>query len=120
MTDFIINDHILTKECESLASDIFTEICADNPDSTADDLSDEMTERAYETADGHEWVIYHYKALMTCAHCNVEQGEQFLEDCGMPETPTINTLATLILYGEMAARIENSLCELRAAAEEAA
>ncbi len=113
MTDFLINDHILTKECEGLARDIFDEIMGEavSPD-TAEDMRNEMQDRVHETVDGHEWVIYHYKALLTCAHCNVDQGEEFLEDVGLPETPTFNGLASLILFGEMRARVNSEINDL--------
>ena len=79
MTDFQINDHILSKECEGLAKDIFEETMADAADDeTAEQLRDDMSDRVHEHVDGHEWGIYHYKALMACAHCNVDQGEEFL------------------------------------------
>ena len=113
MTDFQINDHILSKECEGLAKDIFEETMADAADDeTADQLRDDMSDRVHERVDGHEWVIYYHKALMTCAHCNVEEGEAFLEDIGMPETPTIYSIACLILYGEMRARTDAEISDM--------
>ncbi len=81
-------------------------------DETADQMRDDMQDRVHETVDGHEWVIYHYKALLMCAHCNVDQGEEFLEDVGMPETPTFNGLASLILFGEMRARVNSEINDL--------
>jgi hypothetical protein len=113
MTDFIINDYILDKECNSLAHEIFDNMLDDMAsDETPDDYRDTMSDRAHEYADGHEWVIYYYKAVMLCAHCNIDQGEEFLENTGMPETPTFQGLATIIAYGEILARIETVLNEL--------
>ncbi len=113
MTDFQINDHILAKECEGLARDIFEAIMGDAAeDETADDMRDDMRDRVHESVNGHEWVIYNYKALMACAHCNVDEGEAFLEDVGMPETPTIYYLASLILYGEMRARTDSEISDM--------
>ena len=113
MTEFQINDHILAKECEGLARDIFEEIMRDAAeDETSEDMRDNLSDRVHEWVDGHEWVIYNYKALMACAHCNVDQGEQFLEDVGMPETPTIYSLACLILFGEMRARVESKISDM--------
>ena len=113
MTDFQINDHILAKECEGLARDIFDDIMTEAADDeTAEQLRDDMSDRVSESVDGHEWVIYNYKALMACAHCNVDEGEAFLEDVGMPETPTIYSLASLILYGEMRARIDSKINDM--------
>jgi hypothetical protein len=113
MPDFQINDHILQKECESLATDIFADVCDGMAeDETPEDYRDEMNERAWQDADGHEWVIYNFKALMLCAHCDVSDGEAFLEDVGMPAEPTIYSLACAIAFGEIRARIEACLQEL--------
>ncbi|MDB6151512.1 MAG: hypothetical protein JWQ44_2960 [Chthoniobacter sp.] len=112
MTDFQINDYMLTRECDQLAQDIFDEVMTDAGDETAEDRRDTMQDRAHEAADGHEWVIYTFKAHMLCAHCNTDQGEAFLEDTGMPEEVTYDKLGTIIAYGEMRARIETKLCEL--------
>ncbi len=113
MSEFQMSDYKLSIECDGLASDIFAEIMADAAsDETAEDMRDNMSDRVHESVDGHSWVIYHYKALIACAHCNVDQGEEFLEDIGMPETPTINTLASLILFGEMRARIDQKISKM--------
>lgn len=113
MSDFQISDHIFSDECNELAQEIFDDfmISAD-PGETAEDKKDEMLESVYQTADGHEWVIYNYKALMICAHCDVDQGEAFLEETGMPEDVTIHKLACTIVYGEMRSRITTKLDEL--------
>ena len=112
MSDFQISDYILQTECMDLAAEIFAEFERDNgPDFDPDRFRDEMFDRAHEYADGHEWVIYTYKARQLCAHCNTDQGEQFLEDVGLPETPTYDNLGTMIAYGEMRARIEQELDE---------
>jgi hypothetical protein len=111
MSDFQINDHILTKECESLAADIFAEYVAKlGEDETPEDYRDEMVERAHETADWHEWVVYNYKALMLCAHCDVSQGEEFCDDVGLPDGPmSLHKIACAIAYGEIRARISAAL-----------
>lgn len=115
MTDFQINDHLLTKECAALAKDIFDEIMAEHPDSEPEDLREDMFDRAHETADGHAWVIYNYRALMLCAHCDTSDGEAFLDDVGVEWNQgesTIYTVATAIAYGEMRARIEQDIQQL--------
>ena len=71
-----------------------------------------MFERAHETTDGHEYVIYTHKALMICAHCDTSKGEEFLDDVGMPEEPSLSSIVTLIVYGEIRGRIEEELEEL--------
>lgn len=109
MTDFQINDHLLSKECDALAKDIFDETMAEHSDSEPEDLREDMFDRAHETADGHAWVIYNYQALMLCTHCDTSNGDQFLEDVGMPEDPTLHKIACFIAYGEIRARIEQEI-----------
>lgn len=103
MTEFQINDYLLTQECESIARDIIDR----NPGSDRNDLYDDI----HQTVDGHQWVIYNYKALKICADCNVESGEAFLEDIGMPEDVTIYSLASIIVYGEMESRVREAIDE---------
>jgi hypothetical protein len=112
MTDFIINDHLLQKECDEIAQEIIDEFRRDHFGEGLSDYSDEMSDRAHETADGHEWVIYNYKALMLCAHCDTENGEELLEDIGIPKEPDIYKLATMIAYGEIRARIDQEIRDL--------
>jgi hypothetical protein len=113
MSDHEMNDHILTKECEALAKEIFDIALEDMAeDETPEDYADDMQDRAHEYADGHQWVIYYHWAHRICMYCNTDDGEQFLEDIGMPETPTYDGLATIIAFGEMRARISAALADL--------
>lgn len=112
MADFQISDYILQRECEALAREI-----VDNLDGPLAEHMDDAMEAAHEYADGHEYVIYHHKALMLCAHCDTDYGEAFLEGIGMPEGPTFYGLASLIAYGEVRARIEGALQEMAEADE---
>lgn len=114
MNNFEISDRQLQKECEEIAKEIFDEILSDPlqdvaagdlPDIDPEDWRDDMDDRAHQTIDGHQWVIYTHKAIMLCAHCNVDQGEAFLEDTGLPAEVTFGSLATAIAYGEMRARV---------------
>lgn len=106
---FEINDHLLSKECDELARDIFDEVMSGANGETAEDMRDTMDERAHEAADGHEWVIYNHKALMLCAHCNTEQGEGLLADVGVQEPSDIYKLACVIAFGEMRGRIMDEI-----------
>lgn len=117
MSEFQINDYLLQKECDELAAEIAAEF---SPGTLAENR-DDMMDRAHETADGHQWVIYNYKALMICAHCDTSEGESFLDDIDfqwVQGESTIYTVATSIVYGEMRARIETALEELIEADEE--
>lgn len=89
MTDFQINDYLLTKECCEVAREIFEDVTKRSPDIEPEQLRDVMGERAHEDADMHEWVIYNHKALMLCAHCDTSNGEEFLSDVGMPSDPDL-------------------------------
>ena len=108
MTDFQINDHILHNECESLAGEIFGEVLDDMAeDETPDMLRDDMYDKVHERTDSHEWVIYYHKALMLCAHCHTDDGEEWLSETGFEWTDdsTIYTVASAIAFGEMRARV---------------
>mgnify|MGYP003653752809 CR=1 FL=1 len=95
--DFEINDFILNRECQSIAGDLIEEY----PDE--EDRSDAI----YQIVDGHQWVIYHHKALMLCAHCNTDWGDRYLEDniSGGGGGYDFLAMASLIAYGEMSCRI---------------
>lgn len=113
---FEINDHILQKECESLAAEIVAEL-KDNlaGGDTLESVRDEMNDRVWETIDGHQWVIFNYQALMLCAHCDTDEGESFLDEIGFEwkqGESTIYTIATQIALGEMLRRTENAVAEL--------
>lgn len=116
MPDFTLNDYLLYKEAESLAAEIFREVREDHIEEfdAGDclDYMDEMNDLAHETADGHEWVIYTYKAHTLCLHCNTDMGEERLEECGMPEEVTYDTLGCLIACGELRGRIDAALNDL--------
>lgn len=114
MSEFTINDHILDRECLSLAQEIVDEFRDQlAEDETLEDYRDEMDDRAHEYADGHQWVIYNHKALMLCAHCSTDQGEEFADECFTwePGDSTIYSVACTIAYGEMLGRIRACIDE---------
>lgn len=118
MADERITDFALTREAKALAADIFADIKADTMDPAApwdwqaEDYRDDMSDRAHEAADGHEWVTYTHKAIQLCAECNTDEGEAFLEDVGPTQPITFGGLATQIAYGELRARIEKALSDM--------
>ena len=83
----------------------------------SDDL-DAAIDMAHQYADGTEWVIYYAKAHELCAKCDTDNGEQFLEDVGHPETVTYDSLAVSIAYGEIYSRIVQAVQGLYEMAEE--
>lgn len=107
-----ISDYSLQEECELIAQSIFDEAMDDlDAHETAEDKRDDMMDRVHEDVDGHQWVIYHYRAHQVCS-CNTDLGEQFLEDIGMPSEVTYDSLATIIAFGEMKGRVEARIQEL--------
>ena len=113
MTSERISEYSFQAECDEIAQEVFDNALDDMAaDETPDHHRDDMLDRVHETVDGHQWVIYHHYAHQICAECNTDEGEAFLEDCGMPETPTYDSLATAIAYGEMRHRVTARIEEL--------
>ena len=98
-----MNDHQLDEYAKEIASDIKAEIA---------EYGGDAYDMAHEHADGSEHVIYYYKAHQICQHCNTDNGEAFLEDVGAGDNPTYDSLATIIAYGELHARIMAALNEM--------
>ena len=106
-----MNDYELTKYAEAAAADIVEEFDI-QPDEALDDYEDEFSDKAHEWADQSEHVIYYHKAHDICQNCNVDQGEEWLEEVGNPEPCTYDALAVAIAYGEFRARIETALQDI--------
>ena len=97
-------DFNLDAYATEIAVDIFADHCLDR---------DEAFDIAWQPVDGSEWVIYHHKAHKLCAACNTDQGEQSIEDMGgFPEGSTYDSMASLIAYSEIMARVNESLTTL--------
>ena len=94
-----INDYKL----DSIAKDYAQEILKQTQD------MDEASDLAWQYSDGSEWVIYHYKSHQLCLHCNTDNGEEFLEEVGAGESPTYNSLASIIAFGELLHRIQDAI-----------
>lgn len=109
-----ITEYTFEKECMEIAQEIFDETVENMAaDETPDHHFDSMVDRVHETVVGHQWIIYTHHAHAICANVNTDEGEDYLEQVGMPETPTYDILGTIIAYGEMERRILNILYELR-------
>lgn len=112
MTD-VITDYELDRECREIAAEIFADMLKNMArDETPEDYRDDMYDRAHEDADGHRWVIYTHSALLICAHCNTDMGEELIDDIGPPKPFTLAGAASLIAYGEMRGRIGAELSDL--------
>ena len=80
--------------------------------------ADEAHDLASQYADGSEWVIYHYKSHELCLNCNTETGEMHLEDCGIPDGATYNSIGSMIAYFEIESRLNAAIQTLFEMAEE--
>jgi hypothetical protein len=113
-----MNDYQLDQIAEDMAREILAEIAKHGGD--ASDL-------AHQTVDGCEHVIYHAKAHAIRQGCNTDNGKQFLADVGNPDPvtylqvsaarvrygwPSIDSLASIIAYGELLARVMLAIDEI--------
>jgi len=104
-----MNDHILDDECEKMAVAAIEE--ADQYHGGDIGAADEIL---CEMVDGHEWVIYHYKALKVCANCRIDDGEDFLQlwGAGKEDKSLFFRMASAIACGEMLARASGFMEEI--------
>tara|TARA_R110000803_G_scaffold41468_1_gene89158 strand:- start:19 stop:354 length:336 start_codon:yes stop_codon:yes gene_type:complete len=79
---------------------------------------DEAHELASQYADGSEWVIYHHKSHELCLNCNTDNGEMYLEDCGIPDGATYNSIGSMIAYFEIETRLNAAIQTLFDMADE--
>ena len=104
MSDFKINDYLLTQEAESLAKEAI--------ENNSDDW-DDVEQWIQETVDSHEYVIYYYKALQICSNCNTDAGEQMIDDeGGFPTGYSFAELACMVVYWELYTRTIDAAREL--------
>jgi len=95
----MLNDYKLNEYVESIVEDILED---------CDDIDSAM-DQAHECADGSEYVIYYARAHELCQNCNTDMGEEFVEDIGVGDNPTYESIACLIAYGELRGRIERAI-----------
>ena len=95
-----ITDYVLDLIARDYAHDIIADLDADDPDPESS-----INDAAHETADSSHWVIYTFRAKCIALLCDVTEGEAFLDDAGMLENPTLDSIATAVAYGELRARI---------------
>jgi hypothetical protein len=104
MADFIKSNFELDQYCRELAKEILSEIAE-----YGGDLSDEI----HQAADNSEHVIYFAKAHSICQNCNVDNGEEFIEETGNPEGGwSYDGIAVAIAYGEIVARLHDCVREI--------
>jgi len=91
MSEFKINDYILEQE----AKEIITQGIIEEKEYGVPAL-----EYAQQACDGHQWVIYTYKAILLCAECDTSAGEEYLEDFGK-EFSSFGEHATKLAYATL-------------------
>jgi hypothetical protein len=104
MSEFIINDYTLQNEAIEIAKQGIRE---------EREFGVPALEYVQQACDGHEWVIYTYKAIKLCAECNTDEGEQYLDDCGLDQFDSFGDHATKLAYATMLGACQAALCELQ-------
>ena len=102
MSEFKINDYILSQE----AKEIITQGIIEEKEYGVPAL-----EYAQQACDGHEWVIYTYKAILLCAECDTSAGEDYFEDCGI-EFSSFGDHATKLAYATLLNACNEYYCEI--------
>lgn len=100
MTDFKINDFILNEECAALAEEAAHE---------AKTYGSDAEEILWQMIDGHEFVIHTYKAIMLCAECDTEDGEEWLEGAGITDHKSFGEHASVLAFATMITRANEML-----------
>jgi len=91
MSEFKINDYILSQE----AKEIITQGIIEEKEYGVPAL-----ESVQQSCDGHEWVIYTYKAILLCAECDTSAGEDYFEAFGI-EFSSFGDHATKLAYATL-------------------
>lgn len=73
MSDLIDNIYKLNKEAKALAQEAWEESEGD---------MEEAQDYLHQSCDGHEAVIYTYRAWQLCANVDTSEAEQWLDDIG--------------------------------------
>lgn len=93
--DTIKNNRQLDELAAEYAQDIWDEIAK---------YEGEASDLAHQYADGCHHVIYYHAAHELCRNCDTENGEAFVEDCGITGK-SYDEMATAIAFGEIYQRI---------------
>lgn len=91
MSEFKIDDYMICQE----SKEIITQGIIEEKEYGLPAL-----EYAQQACDGHQWVIYTYKAILLCAECDTSAGEDYLEDCGR-EFSSFSEHATALAYATL-------------------
>lgn len=114
MTDFRINNYELQQEAKRLAQECFD---------AGDTYGEDPNEYLWQSCEGHEWVIYTYKALLLCAECDTSEGEIFVNDfkagsCEPDKQLTLAEHACAVAFGTLYLAAMDALTEIEDEARE--
>lgn len=73
MSEFKIDQYLLRQEAKRIVEDAIAE---------ESEFDVPALETVQQSCDGHQWVIYTYKAILLCAECDTSEGEEWLDDVG--------------------------------------
>ena len=73
MSEFQISQYLLRQEAKRIVEDAIEE---------EGEFDVPALETVQQICDGHQWVIYTYKAILLCAECDTSEGEEWLEGVG--------------------------------------
>jgi hypothetical protein len=73
MSEFKISQYLLRQEAKRIVEDAIEE---------ESEFDVPALETVQQSCDGHQWVIYTYKAILLCAECDTSEGEAWLEEVG--------------------------------------
>jgi hypothetical protein len=103
MNDFKINDYLIREKAKEIAADALLE---------ATEYGSDPHDLMHEICDGHEWVIYTYKAIKLCAECDTSDGEQYLEDLGIDQFDSFADHATKLAFATLLGACHSAYAEL--------
>ena len=103
MTDFRINDYILRQEAKEIAAAALLE---------QKEYGTDAGEMLNQMCDGHEWVIHTYKAIILCAECDTNEGEDYLDDIGYEKFDSFANHATQLAYATLLGACHEAYAEL--------
>jgi len=100
------------REVRSLAATILADVREESPGATEDERHEALQERLWETVDGHEWVVYTYKAQQVVAHSDNDgySAENFGAESIVDESGRIKWEA--IAFGALFADVSDVLWAL--------
>lgn len=99
MSEFKIDQYLLRQEAKRIVEDAIAE---------ESEFDVPALETVQQSCDGHQWVIYTYKAILLCAECDTSEGEEWLDDVSSEYT-SFGDHAAKLAYATLLAACMNQL-----------